>query len=100
MILRSSLVAQWLGLCAPTAGDTGLVSGRGTTILHAAVVQPKIKKENDAQIQSYSTYFLNIPGPGLSPALLSNQLFNVCICFFIFKMGIIIVSASKGYCQN
>ena len=32
----NSLVVQWLGLRASTAGDTGSISGRGTKIPHAA----------------------------------------------------------------
>ena len=34
--LGNSLVVQWLGLCASTAGGTGLIPGQGTKILQAA----------------------------------------------------------------
>ena len=35
-VLRNSLVVQWLGLHASTAGGTGSVPGQGTKIPHAA----------------------------------------------------------------
>ena len=42
----TSLVVHWLRLCAPTAGGTGSIPGRGTKILHAAQRgQTKIKKK-------------------------------------------------------
>ena len=34
--LGASLEAQWLRLCASTAGGTSSISGRGTKSLHAA----------------------------------------------------------------
>ena len=40
----NSLVVQWLGLCAFTAGALGLIPGRRTKIPQAA--QPKKKKRN------------------------------------------------------
>ena len=40
----TSLVAQWLRLCAPTAGPTGLIPGQATRIPHAA--QTKKKPQN------------------------------------------------------
>ena len=33
--LGTSLVVQWLGLCASTAGDMGSIPGRGTKIPQA-----------------------------------------------------------------
>ena len=39
--IRNSLVVQWLGLCASTAGGMGAIAGQGTKILHA--VWPKKK---------------------------------------------------------
>ena len=35
--LWNSLVVQWLGLCPSTAGGIGLIPGRGTNTLHAAL---------------------------------------------------------------
>ena len=43
-ILGTSLVVQWLGLRASTAGGTGLIPGQGTKILHAAWPKKKILK--------------------------------------------------------
>ena len=43
MIFGTSLVVQWLGFCAPTAGDTGSIPGRGTKILHAVWHSPPKK---------------------------------------------------------
>ena len=40
---KTSLVVQWLGFCASTAGDTSLISGQGTKIPHAAWCSQKIK---------------------------------------------------------
>ena len=35
--LGTSLVAQWIGLCAPNAGGLGLIPGQGTrSCMHAA----------------------------------------------------------------
>ena len=42
MLLGTSLVVQWLGFHAITAGDTGSIPGQGTKILQAT--QPKKKK--------------------------------------------------------
>ena len=41
--MGNSLVVQWLGLCAFTAGDMGLIPGRGTKILHATQRGQKIE---------------------------------------------------------
>ena len=41
-MLGNSLAAQWLRLCASTAGVTGLICGQGYKINDA---QPKKKKE-------------------------------------------------------
>ena len=35
--MGTSLVVQWLGLCASTAGGTGLIPGQETQILHKAL---------------------------------------------------------------
>ena len=56
--------------------------------------------ENEAQIQSESTYSLNISGPWLNPASLHSQLLNGYSCFLISQVEIMIVSTSVGYCQN
>ena len=42
---RNSLVVQWLGLCASTAGGPGLISGWGTKILQAVRCGQKKKKK-------------------------------------------------------
>ena len=39
----NSLVVQWLGLCASTAGGPGSIPGRGTKILQAALCSQKTK---------------------------------------------------------
>ena len=41
----TSLVVQWLGLCASTTGGTGLIPGWGTRILHATWRGQKKKKK-------------------------------------------------------
>ena len=43
---RNSLVVQWLGLCASTAGGTGSLPGWGTKILHAAQCGENKKQAN------------------------------------------------------
>ena len=43
-ITGTSLAVQWLGLWASTAGDMGLIPGRGTKIPHAAWHGQKKKK--------------------------------------------------------
>ena len=43
-LLGTSLAVQWLGLCAPNAGGTGSIPGRGTKIPHAAQCSLKKKK--------------------------------------------------------
>ena len=44
-IFGTSLVVQWLRLCAPSAGCTGSIPGRVTTILHAAQHSKEKKKK-------------------------------------------------------
>ena len=44
MNLRNSLVVQWLGLHAPTAGGTGLIPSWGTKILQTLWYSQKKKK--------------------------------------------------------
>ena len=39
----TSLVVQWLGLCAPNAGDLGLISGQGTRY-HVLQLRPSTTK--------------------------------------------------------
>ena len=41
--LWTSLVVQWLSLCAPTAGGTGSIPGQGTKIPTCCMEQPKRK---------------------------------------------------------
>ena len=41
---QTSLVVQWLRLCASTAGGVGLIPGRGTKIRHAVLHSQKQKK--------------------------------------------------------
>ena len=40
----TSLVVQWLRLCAPNAGGTGSIPGQGTEIPHAAECGQKTQK--------------------------------------------------------
>ena len=40
----TSPAVQWLRLCASSAGDVGLIPGRGTNIPHAAKCSQKKKK--------------------------------------------------------
>ena len=43
--LGTSLAVQWLRPCAPNAGSTGLIPGRGTKIPHAAWCAPLPQKK-------------------------------------------------------
>ena len=43
---RTSLVVQWLGICAFTAGVMGSIPGQGTKIPHAALCSQKKKPPN------------------------------------------------------
>ena len=43
--LGTSLVVQWLRLCASTARSTGLIPDGGTNVLHALKCSQKKKKE-------------------------------------------------------
>ena len=45
-LVGTSLVVQWLGLCASTAGSTGSTPGQGTKIPQATQRSGKKKKEN------------------------------------------------------
>ena len=42
----TSMGAQWLRLCAPNAGGSGLIPGWGTKILHAVWYGKKKKVHN------------------------------------------------------
>ena len=44
MLKETSLVVQWLRLCASNAGGTGLIPGRGTKIPYVMWHSQKIKK--------------------------------------------------------
>ena len=41
---QTSLVVQWLRLCTPNAGGTGLIPGQGTKVPHAAWCSQKYKE--------------------------------------------------------
>ena len=43
-IMGNSLAVQWLGFCASTEGDTGLIPGQGTKIPQATRHSQKKKK--------------------------------------------------------
>ena len=45
----TSLVVQWLRLCAPNAGGTGSIPGQGTKIPHATRHSPKEKKKKSGR---------------------------------------------------
>ena len=47
----TSLVLQWLGLCASIAGGTGSIPGRGTKIPQAVWCGPKQRKEKKREIK-------------------------------------------------
>ena len=48
-IITTSLVTQWLKLCASMRGVHDLIPGRVTNILHAALCGPKKKKRKKLQ---------------------------------------------------
>ena len=43
-VVGTSLVVQWLRLCAPNAGGVGSIPGKGTKIPHATQHGQKINK--------------------------------------------------------
>ena len=45
-MLGTSLLVQWLRLCTPNSGGTGLIPGRGTKIPHSMWFSQKKKKRN------------------------------------------------------
>ena len=53
-IQGTSLVVQWLRLCASIAGGMGLIPGWGTKILHATQCSQKQKKKNLNKIYIYT----------------------------------------------
>ena len=48
--MRTSLVVQWLRLCAAKAGVTGSIPGWGTKILHATWCGKQLKKKKTERI--------------------------------------------------
>ena len=44
-LVGNSLVVQWLGLCASTAGDMGSIPGQATNVPHAAQCGQKRKED-------------------------------------------------------
>ena len=56
----TSPVVQWLRLHASTAGDMGLIPGRGTKIPHAAGHSHKRKKKNK---EGNSDTYYNVDEP-------------------------------------
>ena len=52
--LGTSLVVQWLKLCASNAGGMGLISSQGTKILHAEQCSRKEKKKKRTQFNNDS----------------------------------------------
>ena len=65
----TSLVVQWLRLCAPKAGGTGSIPGRGTNIPHDMQRSQKIKLKKKTAILIVKEMYLNndfcshFPGP-------------------------------------
>ena len=54
---RTSLVVQWLTLCASTTGGTGSIPGRGTKISHATV-QPKTDRQVNKKLTWHSVLII------------------------------------------
>ena len=55
---RTSLVVQWLRLCAPIAGGPGSIPGQGTKIPHATWLGQKQKDRSEFMLVKF-------PGLGL-----------------------------------
>ena len=53
MIIGTSLVDHWVRFQASTAGGPGLIPGRGTNILHAALCGWEKKKSNYGFLVQY-----------------------------------------------
>ena len=56
LTLSTSLVVQWLRLCASAARAVGSIPGRGTKIPHAAWHGQKNKKEVSHSYYAWDTY--------------------------------------------
>ena len=54
-----SLVVQWLGLCASTAGNTGSIPGQGTKILHAMAPPKKERKKQYYHITALKSHLIS-----------------------------------------
>ena len=59
---RNSLVVQWLGLCASTAGDQASIPGLGTKILQATWHGPPVKQKQPLPTK-YLSHVLVRQGP-------------------------------------
>ena len=52
-------MAQWLGLCASTAGGTGSIPDQGTKIMHVSGLGQKKKKDNQQGLRElYSIIYM------------------------------------------
>ena len=72
IILRTSLVLQWLVLCASTAGGTGSIPGQGTKIPHAMWCGQKITIINKTQ-----KCFLNLKERNVSSQYSTEIIANI-----------------------
>ena len=59
--LGTSLVVQWLGLCASTAGGEGSILGQGTKIPHAMCCGQKKKSKWSVRVHSVSEHWRCFP---------------------------------------
>ena len=83
-LIGNSLVVQWLGLCASTAGGMGLIPGLGTKILQAARCSQKKKSSH------LKTFSRNIMFDQLSehhgPAKLTHKInYHIVVWMLILK---------------
>ena len=51
--LRTSLVVEWIRLCAPNAGGLRSIPGQGTDIPHTKTTEPKSRNEDPLQTNKY-----------------------------------------------
>ena len=86
MISGTSLVVQWLGLRASTAGDTGSIPGWGTKIPHASCPIPPPKKEREVISEKVFTLSYESEDQGCSlhaVSVTSSKFFPLCGLSFL-----------------
>ena len=101
-------MVQWLGLCASTVGGTGLISGWGTNILHAAMSPcPRQKSES---LQSFLSLFwaFMMPWacawlsrfPGILRSFSKPSLPRISLPSFFFLLSCLLFASTVDFCPR